>query len=90
MSSTLGKGEVKVFKEGEKKPTKSPAESSSTYFATCTALSEIFFLKLFFLYTVLSMGPAPKGFFHSYTLREVIYVVTMKYTMPCYSQEEKK
>lgn len=27
------------------------------------------------------MGPAPKGFFHSYTLREVIYVVIMKHPM---------
>lgn len=48
----------------------------------------ICFLELFLLYAV-SVGPAPKRFFHSYAFREVIYVMIMKHTMSCYSQEEK-
>lgn len=47
------------------------------------------FLELFLLYAILlSVQPTRKGFFHSYKRRKVIYVVTMKHTMHCYSQEE--
>lgn len=41
---------------------------------------EIWFLELFLLCAILlSVRPTPKGFFHTYKLRKVIYVVTMKH-----------
>lgn len=54
-------------------------------------LQAICFLELFLLYNILlSVGPTPEGFFHSYILRKVIYVGIVKHIRHCCSQEERK